>query len=127
MPAEDLRHNALLLAYLACRLADLPDRLPRKPYVSVQPSLQGTAAFRLEGFTEAREVYLVGDFNNWGMFGTPLARTDGGWITRLDLPPGRYLYKFIVDGNWTADPTTSTAELTTDGKGHGGLTVRVVK
>lgn len=126
VPEEDSRHNALVLAYLAYGLAQRDEPLPRKPYVSIQPSLEGREEFRLEGFENAEAVWIVGDFNNWGMFGTPLARTEEGWVVRLDLPPGRYVYKYIVDGNWTADPSTPVQDLTTDGKGHGGLTVRTV-
>jgi carboxypeptidase Q len=62
------------------------------------------------------------------MFETPLARVDGGdWECRLDLPPGRYVYKFIVDGEWTSDPATPADQLIKDGKGHGGLTALVVE
>lgn len=54
----------------------------------------------------AREVYLVGDFNNWSI--TPeslLWRRDSGvWQKRVLLPPGRYRYKYVVDGRWTHDP-----------------------
>lgn len=26
------------------------------------------------------------------------------WTVTLDLPPGRYEYKFVVDGKWCCDP-----------------------
>jgi hypothetical protein len=126
VPDADLRHNALTLAYLAFGLAQRDSMLPRKPHESVQPSLTGREEFRIKGLTQAKAVWIVGDFNNWGMFGTPMARVSDGWVVRLDLPPGRYVYKYIVDGDWTADPATPTGELTRDGKGHAGLTVRVV-
>ncbi len=29
---------------------------------------------------------------------------DGKWIKRLVLPPGRYEYRFVVDGQWLDDP-----------------------
>jgi 1,4-alpha-glucan branching enzyme len=31
-------------------------------------------------------------------------RGDGQWETTLALEPGRYQYKFVVDGKWTHDP-----------------------
>jgi hypothetical protein len=126
VPVADLRASAELVAYAAWQLAERDGLMPRKPYVSIQPSRTGRVAFRLAGREDARAVHLVGDFNNWGMFGTPLARVPGGWECRLDLPPGRYVYKFIVDGNWTNDPSTPAEQLVRDGKGHAGLTVRVV-
>ncbi len=127
VPAADLRASAELVAYAAYRLAERDGMMPRKPYVSVRPSRTGRVAFRLGGREDARAVHLVGDFNSWGMFGTPLARVPGGWECRLDLPQGRYVYKYVVDGSWTADPATPAAQLVRDGKGHGGLTVRVVE
>ena len=29
---------------------------------------------------------------------------DGHWRIAVPLKPGRYEYKFLVDGEWTADP-----------------------
>jgi 1,4-alpha-glucan branching enzyme len=56
--------------------------------------------------TGAEQVYICGDFNQWRptslrMIGNPDA---GLWEKRLTLPPGRYEYKFVVNGNWTHDP-----------------------
>jgi 1,4-alpha-glucan branching enzyme len=57
---------------------------------------------------EAQEVYLAGDFNNWDT-STNLMKKDkkGIWKTILSLTPGRYEYRFLVDGNWENDPTCS--------------------
>ncbi len=54
----------------------------------------------------AEHVYLCGDFNDWRptslrMIGNPDA---GLWEKRLALPPGRYEYKYNVDGQWVHDP-----------------------
>lgn len=54
----------------------------------------------------AEQVYICGDFNDWHatslrMIGSP---DSGLWAKRLVLPPGRYEYKFVVDGNWFHDP-----------------------
>jgi 1,4-alpha-glucan branching enzyme len=55
---------------------------------------------------DAREVYLCGDFNHWSRKSLPMIRRDGRgvWEKRLALPPGRYEFKYIVDGVWTLDP-----------------------
>ena len=54
---------------------------------------------------EAGIVYLAGTFNDWDPVATPLTRrADGTWAVALDLPPGRYEYKFVVDGRWCCDP-----------------------
>jgi hypothetical protein len=61
------------------------------------------------------------------MFGTPLSKTKDGWECKIDLSKGKYVYKYIVDGDWTADPSTPIEKLTRDGKGHAGLTEKIVK
>jgi len=60
--------------------------------------------FSLEA-AEAGEVILTGDFNNWDPKRHPM-KTDGNgvWNKTVMIPPGKYEYKFIVDGDWTEDP-----------------------
>lgn len=54
---------------------------------------------------DAGNVFVAGTFNDWNASATPLHRQpDGKWTTVLKLKPGRYEYKFVVDGNWQADP-----------------------
>lgn len=53
----------------------------------------------------AKQVSLSGEFNGWSPDATPMKRhRDGHWETTVDLAPGRYQYKFLVDGQWIADP-----------------------
>ena len=53
----------------------------------------------------AKQVSLSGEFNGWSPNATPMKRhQDGHWETTVDLAPGRYQYKFIVDGHWIPDP-----------------------
>lgn len=50
-------------------------------------------------------VHLAGTFNAWDPTASPLTRrADGTWAVTLDLPPGRYEYKFVVDGQWCCEP-----------------------
>lgn len=61
---------------------------------------------------EARNVVLVGDFNDWDPAATPLHRapSGGAWTAALPLQPGRHRYAFVVDGvRWMADPTAPPA------------------
>lgn len=54
---------------------------------------------------EAKNVFLSGTFNNWGPQASPMQRTsDGVWQIALDLAPGQYEYKFVVDGRWCCEP-----------------------
>lgn len=53
----------------------------------------------------AKEVFLAGSFNNWDPKATPMERAgDGSWRRRLNLPPGRHEFKFVVDGQWCCEP-----------------------
>ena len=49
----------------------------------------------------AKEVFLVGDFNNWDAGAHPMKLDeDGSWKVSLIIPPGRYEFKLLVDGKW---------------------------
>ena len=53
----------------------------------------------------AQRVTLCSEFNGWSPDATPLQRqADGHWETTVALAPGRYQYKFVVDGRWIPDP-----------------------
>ena len=54
---------------------------------------------------EAREVCLAGDFNNWDPNANLMKKDKKGiWKATLSLKPGRYEYRFLVNGNWVNDP-----------------------
>ncbi len=55
-------------------------------------------------FEDGKQVFLAGDFNDWSPDKTPMGRVRGGWSVGLDLSPGRYEYKFVVDGEWKFAP-----------------------
>ena len=80
--------------------------------------------FALE-YPQAREVYLCGDFNQWSPARGRMFLRSGQrrWEKRVTLPPGRYEYKFLVDGQWIHD--TRAPEITRNV--HGSLnSVRTV-
>ena len=53
----------------------------------------------------AREVLVVGSFNDWQPDATPMTKLRGGnWATEILLKPGRYEYRLVVDGQWQDDP-----------------------
>ena len=55
--------------------------------------------------TEAKEVFLTGDFNNWQPEKHPMRKDKRGtWKKQVMLSPGNYEYKFLVDGQWREDP-----------------------
>lgn len=57
-----------------------------------------------------REVQVAGVFNNWQP--VPMHKNkDGKWSTAMELDPGHYEYKFVVDGNWITDPENERVEV----------------
>jgi 1,4-alpha-glucan branching enzyme len=53
----------------------------------------------------ATSVQLVGDFTHWQKNPINLKKDNQGvWRTKLDLGPGTYHYRFLVDGAWRDDP-----------------------
>lgn len=70
----------------------------------------GTATFFLPGFQDNKEIILAGSFNNWSTSELPMRKTSKGWIAEVRLKPGRYTYKYIVDGRWMPDPNNLQVE-----------------
>ena len=55
----------------------------------------------------ANQVAVTGTFCGWDD-SYPLRREkDGQWKGSMSLRPGRYEYRFIVDGEWREDPASS--------------------
>ena len=53
----------------------------------------------------AHQVRLAGTFNNWNPTATSLTKSkEGPWNVLLPLLPGRYEFKFLVDGVWCCEP-----------------------
>jgi 1,4-alpha-glucan branching enzyme len=72
----------------------------RKPAVASTPSIE----FHLFA-PEAQTVCLAGDFSDWQPEDCRMRRfKDGTWKKTLRLKPGRYEYRFVVDGHWWTDP-----------------------
>ena len=54
---------------------------------------------------EAKEVFVVGEFDNWDTGKNKMRRfKDGTWKKKIKLDPGQYEYRFLVDGDWQNDP-----------------------
>lgn len=54
---------------------------------------------------EAKEVFVVGDFNDWQRGANPMSRQpDGGWVAQVPLNHGHHQYLFLVDGEPKLDP-----------------------
>ena len=55
---------------------------------------------------DARTVFIAGTFNDWNEEAEPLhALGNGRWWKEFTLVPGTYEYRYVVDGEWQADPS----------------------
>ena len=55
--------------------------------------------------SQAQRVSIAGDFNQWNPSSHPLQQdTKGTWKISFDLKPGKYEYRFLLDGEWQNDP-----------------------
>lgn len=54
---------------------------------------------------KAKGVFLSGSFNNWDKI--PMKLSDNEYLESIELPPGKYEYKFFVDGEWKHDEKLS--------------------
>jgi len=86
-----------------------PSEPPKRQALAVQvskPSVRKSVdvPFRLVK-PDAKGAFLCGEFNGWSLTATPMDRHDDGhWEATVSLPPGKYQYKFVVDGEWLTDP-----------------------
>ncbi len=61
--------------------------------------------------TEASSVFVVGEFNNWMTNDeSKLEKENGIWKRQLNLKPGSYKYRFVIDGRWQEDPSNPNME-----------------
>ena len=87
-----------------------------RDFYGVRVTGQGTLFVQPRGV--AQSVAVAGDFNNWSPVATPLSedRRLGCWQACVQLPPGRYRYRLIVDGRWVADPHNQRVEMNAYGE-----------
>jgi hypothetical protein len=88
------------------------------------PSTKGNTTLTLNSHLEANSVTLVGDFNDWNAAKTVFYKENGVWTCKIDLPPGTYQYKFVVDSQWILDPENSESKNDDQGNIYSVLTVK---
>ena len=84
----------------------MPRPVPPAPKIA-PPTVVPVAARKLEISLDApfaKFVNIAGDFNAWEMTTLVLRKAGGVWKIMLELKPGTYQYKFLVDGEWVNDP-----------------------
>ena len=63
-------------------------------------------------YPRAANVKIAGDFNNWQPEKSEMEKvgSSGIWQTKMQLHPGRYRYRLVVDGQWQKDPYNNLTE-----------------
>lgn len=90
---------------------DLPPHEEAPRLIETVESLSREVRFVIDA-PDAQNIYLVGDFNEWKLDEkNRLSRSENGkWEKRMGLTPGRYKYKFVVDGQWVVDRSNNERE-----------------
>ena len=92
-------------------MADLPKTLDQKLDEFYGVKQIGDEVLFAARFEDAKKVLIAGDFNNWSPMSTPMVTNHAGsWKMQLPLQPGRYRYRFVVDGRWVTDPNNTYVE-----------------
>ena len=63
--------------------------------------------FHYQAPAGTKAVFLAGEFNNWKTDAHKMEGPDANdlFTTKLTLPPGRYEYKYVLEGKiWRHDP-----------------------
>jgi chromosome partitioning protein len=109
--AEAASHGLPITGY-ATRCAGFEDyeALAAEVLAMEEPSRTADGVvFAIEA-PHATRVQLVGDFNGWSLDGSDMSRSAGVWTSVVKLEPGRYRYRYVVDGSWQSDPANPVAE-----------------
>ena len=95
----------------------------RSPAYGVQPTEQGVR-FVQPGDAKC-SIVVAGDFNHWSATANPLRYSPqlGVHHAIVDIPPGRYQYRLVIDGVWQADPYNANVQLNEYGEHNSVLVV----
>jgi len=63
-----------------------------------------TVPFSLKGYEQAKKISLIGRFNGWNPDRNVLKKKGTQWECKIQFPPGKYSYRFFVDGKEICDP-----------------------
>jgi chromosome partitioning protein len=65
----------------------------------------------------AESAHLVGDFKGWISNSVTMKNERSGlWSLVVPLRPGRYQYRFVIDGEWITDPSNPAVEVDSLGR-----------
>lgn len=80
----------------------------RKQYLKDKAVCKVTFSLPKKAAKSAKTVHVVGEFNGWDMFATPMKKKKNGvFAATVDLDLGReYQFRYLIDeANWDNDST----------------------
>ena len=88
----------------------------KKQYLKNKPVCKATFKFPKDAAKNANRVVLVGDFNDWSIYATPMRKLkNGSFSAIMDLEPHKeYQYRYLIDevaweNDWNADKYVPSA------------------
>lgn len=70
----------------------------------------GVVRFNFQPQGRVKKIYLAGNFNGWNPSNDDYLLSDedgdGIYSITINLEPGTYQYKFVIDSRWTKDPNS---------------------
>lgn len=76
-----------------------------------------------------QSIHIAGEFNHWSPTADRLRYNPeaGVYQTMIELPPGRFQYRLIIDGQWQRDPYNPSQELNAFGVANSVIVVEELK
>lgn len=76
------------------------------------PKLKMREVFLTLKASDAKDVFVAGDFNEWKTDASSRMEEvlPGVWRKKLNLAAGKYQYRFVRDGEWIEDPNNPKVE-----------------
>jgi 1,4-alpha-glucan branching enzyme len=88
----------------------------KKQYLKRKGVCKVTFSLPKQAVKDAKTVHLVGEFNSWDIYATPLKKMkDGSFQVAVELETGRsYQFRYLIDektweNDWNADGYTPSS------------------
>ncbi|MEA3428711.1 MAG: isoamylase early set domain-containing protein [Thermodesulfobacteriota bacterium] len=98
----------------------------KKQYLKTKPVCKVTFRLPEEATKSVRSANIVGEFNDWNIYATPMKRLkNGSFIVTLDLEPNReYQFRYLLDDEiWENDEEADKHVLHPYGDGENSVVV----
>ncbi|MDP1663169.1 MAG: glycogen-binding domain-containing protein, partial [Phycisphaerales bacterium] len=136
LTAEDVRTRLLELTTRVSRLADkartesavqqitpltlIPTSTEPSRAAAAEPAVSGLLGVKItssgvlfvQPLSLGKQVSIAGDFNGWSPMSLPMTRNErlGVYERLVQIPPGRWQYRLVIDGHWTHDAVNPNSQ-----------------